>query len=310
MASSAAHLCVTTFKLCAMTNAQNADTKEEFLPTDIHSLLAARRSRLREERTQTRSARQRDSSAEGTCVLRGGRDPPAGVRPQSKPAPLHGLLSVRVRTLVKPPKRVTQRPRRVAGFQRRCSLRRGRLHTTATTGPERSGAGERGGEPALAGAVVPELLRRAIEQGSAALSDKRVSEALKRFSEALELVRAHAGATPQVLSEVLARRSAAQLAAGDPERALEDGLAAVQQAATSEVRARSSVSHAAQRKPRRSLTAVSGQALLSTACALGALHDHTNALRYYTAWSKREAAGCVLSAPAKPRPAVHSQSRS
>lgn len=80
------------------------------------------------------------------------------------------------------------------------------------------------------------------------MSAGRAGDAVKHFSEAVEL--AQAAATPPVLSEVLARRSAAQLAAGDPERALEDGLAAVQQAATSEVRARSSVSRAAQRKPR------------------------------------------------------------
>ena len=117
-------------------------------------------------------------------------------------------------------------------------------HAHATTGMDLEGAAERGGvEPVLAVAgLVPELLSRATQQGTAALSAGRAGDAAKHFSEALELAQAYAGATPSVLSEVLAGRSCAQLAAGDPERALEDGLAAVQQSATSEVRARWSVS--------------------------------------------------------------------
>lgn len=131
----------------------------------------------------------------------------------------------------------------------RSAAARPRSMPTARTAPEVTGAGERGGaEPALAVAsLVPELLSRATQQGAAALSAGRAGDAVKHFSEAVEL--AQAAATPPVLSELLARRSAAQLAAGDPERALEDSLAAVQQAATSEVRARSSVSRAAQSTP-------------------------------------------------------------
>ena len=35
------------------------------------------------------------------------------------------------------------------------------------------------------------------------------------------------------------------------------------------------------------------QALLSAACALSAVHNYSQAFRYYTAWSKLQASGCV-----------------
>ena len=110
---------------------------------------------------------------------------------------------------------------------------------TANMAPDLAGAAERGGtEPAHAVAIpYPEFLSRATHQGAEALAAGRIGDAIKLFTEALELAGACAGATPLVVSEVLARRSAAQLAAGDPERALEDSLAAVQQSATREVRA-------------------------------------------------------------------------
>ena len=92
--------------------------------------------------------------------------------------------------------------------------------------------------------LVQELLSRATQQGAAALRAGRASDAVKHFTEGVELARATAGATPTVVSHVLARRSEAHLAAGDPERALDDSVAAVQLSATSEVRARRSVSSA------------------------------------------------------------------
>lgn len=115
-------------------------------------------------------------------------------------------------------------------------------------GPELAGAAELGSGHELtpSGLLLQELLSRATQQGAAALSAGRASDAVKLFTEAAELARATAGVTPAVVSDVLAQRSAAQLAAGDPERALDDSLAAVQLSATSEVRARWSVSSAPQ----------------------------------------------------------------
>jgi hypothetical protein len=126
-------------------------------------------------------------------------------------------------------------------------------------GPELAGAAEMVTEHERApSSLVQELLSRAMEQGLAALSTGRASDAVRHFTEAAELAKATAGVTPAVVSGVLARRSEAQLAAGDPERALDDGLAAVQLSATSEVRARRSVSstHAAGSSP-EALTASS-----------------------------------------------------
>ena len=110
-------------------------------------------------------------------------------------------------------------------------------------GPELAGAAEVAAEHELTqSGLVQELLSRAAKQGAAALSAGRASDALKFFTEAAELARATPGATPAVVSGVLARRSEAHLAAGDPERALHDSLTAVQLSATSEVRAPRSVS--------------------------------------------------------------------
>ena len=117
--------------------------------------------------------------------------------------------------------------------------------SNTNTGSEAATAAEMGAEHELApSGLVQELLSRAMQQGAAALRAGRASDAVKHFTEGVELARATAGATPAVVSAVLARRSEAHLAAGDPERALDDGFAAVQLSATSEVRARRSVTSA------------------------------------------------------------------
>jgi len=129
-------------------------------------------------------------------------------------------------------------------------------NTPAKTGPELAGAAPRGdAEPARAvEGLLPEFLTRATQQGAAALSGGRAGDAVKFCTEALELARAYAGATPEVVSGVLAQRSEAQLAAGDPERAMADGLAALQQSVTNEVRVCRSVSCAARGETREDVS--------------------------------------------------------
>ena len=102
-------------------------------------------------------------------------------------------------------------------------------------GPEVAASGSPDGAKLATGRLHQELLSRATQQGAAALAVGRAGDAVKFLTAAAELAQAHAGATPEVMSRVLAQRSTAQLAANDPERALEDGIDALQRSATSEV---------------------------------------------------------------------------
>jgi len=215
-----AHLCVTTFRLCARAKASSAVVSARLLARPVIILTPVSRRRSKQQPTYNRAARV----TEATKRRRGAYNV------------VHFEVSRRNRNAYGCTGRVRDRSVRDT-VGRTPTMRRGGetlpwknfsrlLHTVVSMTDEAS--------PAKT--VVDVLVQRALACAMLALKQGAPEEAQRRCSEALEGERG-GSCRPEVLAAVLAERSAASAAMLDCEQALEDARESLRVKATAQARA-------------------------------------------------------------------------